>query len=97
VVSIQENWARLTGEVLDVRPHETLPDHRVVELKVDRVDDVPPHPNMLQDAAGKTVSVAARESIPALQHLRPGQTVSLEVRRGGLTGLFAHPDNFTVL
>jgi hypothetical protein len=57
VVQIIENWAVITGTVCAVEPCDKGVQYRTVVLDVETVTDVRGFPNLLSDAAGKTVPV----------------------------------------
>jgi hypothetical protein len=101
-VQIIENWSRIRGRVEGWQPPRSPGDAGTLTIAVDDVENVAAadgthHPNLLADAAGKTVRVIVPAS--AAQTVRPqtGTTAVVEVRRGQSPDhLFAHPEHITL-
>jgi hypothetical protein len=81
MVSIIENHAEISGELLSVAPHKDRPGF--VELRVRATDarDVGEWPNLFARDVGQTIVVMARED-SAVATAKPGP-VTLKVKKTG--------------
>lgn len=63
MVSARENKAALTGMIVERRPHLSLAEYDVVDLRVTKAADVPDLPNLLTSTVGTTIQVTVRRDL----------------------------------
>src|SRR4051794_16975512 len=90
-VPMVENWVDVKGTLKAIQP-SNLADHVGLVVEVDDQRNVEQYPNLLDKAAGSTISIGAAKDAVERAGLKPGDQLSLRVRRGGLDSYFAHPD-----
>jgi len=95
-VQIVENWSAVTATVRGVRPSTELPGFVVVDLAIERLEDVPGFPNLLATSPPQQLEV----NVPIEQShrlgLATGVRVSGQVRMEARRRVFVHPDHFAV-
>jgi hypothetical protein len=90
MVQIVENWCEVTGAVLGIEAGPRA-EHRILRLRLDHIRPVSGFPTLLEASAGSELRIHMRRE-QLLPAVRPGATVTIRVRRAGVSGLWAHPD-----
>jgi hypothetical protein len=80
----------VVGRVVAVQ--EGTGDFDQVLLKLQRVSDAPPFPNLLKDRLGETLSVAVSRKLVARTGLAPGSILKVRVRLSNPTQAHSHPE-----
>jgi hypothetical protein len=89
-----ENWAEITGEILQVEPNRSLSAFVVVQIKVENVSAVGKFPNLFEWAKGKTIGV--NFPLAKARDLKQGATITCRVRKSGPDSAFANPDTVRI-
>ena len=93
-----ENWASVTGAVVQVVPSERGPQWRVLVLEVDpaQVLDVGGWPNLVraQVSGDHHLAVTCRAASLDESTVAPGRTVTGRARLASPGLVMAHPDGF---
>jgi hypothetical protein len=98
MTQIVENWSRLSGRVESWDPPKSPRDDCILTVRVEQVASVATdrgdaYPNLLEAVKGRTVRIRVPAAAVPRVRARPGEGVTLVVRRGrSLDLLFAHPD-----
>ena len=87
MVQVIENRADIEGRLLALRNDEMRPGHMVATIEVRTVEPVESFPNLMAEAAGKTLEVVMPVAV-AGSH-QSGVSVRCRVRRTGPAGVFA--------
>jgi hypothetical protein len=91
MVQAIENWADLSGRVLDLRPRQGVPDMSEMVVHVDRADDVEGYPNLLTEAPGEDLAIAVKTDKLREAGLETGAEIHCRVQRAGPGTVVAHP------
>jgi hypothetical protein len=87
MVQVIENWAELDGRLLAMQDDESRPGHKRVSLEVRAVRPVAPYPNLLQEAAGKTIEVILPDDVA--RSLELGSDLRCRARKSGPMTVYA--------
>jgi hypothetical protein len=91
MVSIIENWSRVTGTV-EAIDDAAFPGFTTVDLSVNQVEPVGSFPNLLNRFAGQKLTVRLPKAKASTLSLTPGAAISLRARLAPGNVAFAHPD-----
>ena len=98
MTQIVENWSRLSGTVESWDPPKNPNDQGILTVHVEQVGSVAKehgaaYANLLEGVNGTTVRIRVPAAAVPRIRARPGEGVTLVVRRGrSLNLLFAHPE-----
>lgn len=93
-VQIVENWADITGELVDSYPSKIAEGFVMLEVKVKNVKDVEGFKNLLEDKGGEVIYVNVPESLLQDKESKRRAKVSMRVRIAGPSRkLFIHPEH----
>ena len=98
MTQIVENWSRLSGRVESWEPPKIPNDEGILTVRVEQVGSVAKekgaaYPNLLEGVKGTTVRIRVPAAAVPRIRARPGEGVTLVVRRGRSPDLlFAHPE-----
>ena len=92
-MQVVENWSRITGRVERWTPPGEAGDHGELVVRVERVEPVKGHRNLLEKAEGTSLRVRVPLSAAATLEAAAGASIAVEVRRGRDPGVvFANPE-----
>jgi hypothetical protein len=63
MVQVVENKTDLSGEIESRRPHPTLPDYDLLNVRVDTAKPIEGFPNLLSQHEGKTVELLVKRNL----------------------------------
>jgi hypothetical protein len=87
MVQAIENWAELHGRLVAVQDDQSRPGHKLASIEVRTVQTVPPYPNLLQEATGKTIEVVLPDDVA--RSLQLGSNLRCRARRSSPTIVYA--------
>ena len=86
MVQAIENWAELDGRLVAVQDDQSRPGHKRASIEVRTVQPVPPYPNLLQEATGKTIEVILPDEVAG--SLQLGSNLRCRARRSSPTVVY---------
>ena len=95
-MQIIENWTDIQGKIVSCAVSQQLPGYVVLELAVEKADEVAGVANLLSQAAGQTLVVLVPDELAPLNECRPDVEVVCRVRRAAKNRVFIHPEQFTL-
>jgi hypothetical protein len=91
-VKVIENWADLTGRLVDLRPDSTLEGYVSVTIDQSTIRPVPGFPNLFEAEDGQPIHVYVPAAAARRLETLRGATVSWRIRKAGPSTNFADPD-----
>ena len=92
MVQAIENWACLSGTVIQTSPDPSRANHSLVVLEVSTVQDVEGYPNLFAEAAGTRVTILVPEDVVARVGVERDVKIECRVSRRSPRAVVAHRD-----
>ena len=92
-MQIIENWAEIDGKVTDISPSDNIEKFYAVEVRVEKVNGIKGFVNLIDDIAGKTVTIYMPSEIVEEKEIVLGSRIQSQVRKASRQRLFAHRDH----